>query len=218
MEGLKINAFFWPFIPGRWVVGGMTITGGSSLEWIRNCIGSISFQELAQEAEQAPAGSRGIIFLPYLMGRGTPFPLENARAAFINLDIAHTRGEVVRAVMEGVGFALREIFAEFELRGFELGDVRITGGGARVGLWRQIMAGILNRRIVHAGGDATLGAAMIVATASGRYQDFPSAVDRMVHIRDINEPNAEHAAGYQQTYEEFLSLSSKLGFRQALQR
>jgi xylulokinase len=212
--GLEIDAFFWPFVPERWIVGGMTITGGSCLDWIRGCAGAPEFAVITQEAEQVPLGSRGIIFLPYLMGRGTPYPQENARAAFLNLDISHGRGEMTRAVMEGVGFALREIYTEFQARGFNLGDIRITGGGARLALWRQIMAGILNRRMIHAGGDATLGAAIVVATASGYYRDIPLAVQAMVHTRHVEDPNPEHVAQYQVAFKAYIDLAFKLGFRQ----
>jgi xylulokinase len=212
--GIEIDAFFWPFVPGRWVVGGMTITGGSCLDWIRNCAGVPEFEVIDHEAGQVPVGSRGVIFLPYLMGRGTPYPQENARAAFLNLDIAHGRGEMVRAVMEGVGFALCEVYAEFQGHGFEIGDVRITGGGARVALWRQIMAGILNRRMIHAGGDATLGAAIVTAAASGYYRDFPSAVQAMVHTMHIDEPDPEQVAQYHDGFEAYLEMASRLGFCQ----
>jgi xylulokinase len=212
-HGLEIDAFFWPFVPQRWVVGGMTITGGSSLDWIRSCVGGPEFEVIVQEAEEVPLGSRGVIFLPYLMGRGTPYPMEKARAALLNLDISHGRGEMVRSVMEGVGFALREIFDEFQARGFTLGDVRITGGGVKVDLWRRIMASILNRRMIHAGGDATLGAAIVVATASGHYPDVSSAVESMVHIHQIDEPQAEHVAQYQAAFDIYSDAATKLGFR-----
>jgi len=212
-HGLEIDAFFWPFVPERWVVGGMTITGGSCLDWIRACAGAPEYEVIAREAADVPLGSRGTIFLPYLMGRGTPYPMEEARAAFLNLDISHGRGEMVRAVMEGVGFALREIYDEFQARGFALGDVRITGGGARVDLWRQIMAGILDRRMIHAGSDATLGAAIVVASACGLYPDVPSAVRSMVHVRHYDEPEPGQVAQYQSAFEAYTHAASKLGFR-----
>lgn len=212
-EGLEIDAFFWPFVPNRWVVGGMTITGGSCLDWIRNAAGAPAFEVIIEEAARAPLGSKGVIFLPYLMGRGTPYPQEDARGALLNLDIAHGRGEIVRAVMEGVGFALREIYSEFGARGFALGDVRITGGGARVDLWRRMMADILGRRMIHAGGDAALGAAIVVAVASGRYPDFPAAVDAMVHTMQMDEPIPGHTARYDEIFAKYLSVASDLGFR-----
>jgi xylulokinase len=211
-DALEIDAFFWPYIPERWVVGGMTITGGSCLEWIRNCVGAPEFEVIVKEAEGVPLGSRGIVFLPYLMGRGTPYPTDKARAALLNLDISHGRGEMVRAVMEGVGFALREIFDEFISRGFNLGDVRITGGGGGVKLWREIMASILNRRMIHAGGDATLGAAIVIAAASRYYSDIPLAVDAMVHIHDIREPQQEDAEEYHSIFEVYTDAVGKLGF------
>ncbi len=208
--GLKIGAFFWPYVPGRWVVGGMTVTGGSCLDWIRGCVGESDFDTIIIEAEKVPHGSNGVFFIPYLLGRGTPYPKENARAAFLGLDISHHRGEMVRAVLEGVGFAIRDIYAELSRYGFDLGEVRITGGGATVSLWRKIMADILNRRMIHSGGDATLGAAMVVAVASGVYSDFSSAAEKMVHIRHVDTPDTDRVDFYNQAFAKYQSLTSKV--------
>jgi xylulokinase len=92
--------------------------------------------------------------------------------------------------------------------------VRITGGGAHVALWRKILAGILNRRMIHAGGDATLGAAIVVAAASGYYRDIPLAVQAMVHTKHIEDPNPEQVAQYQVAFKAYIDLASRLGFRQ----
>lgn len=207
-----MDAFFWPFIPERWVVGGMTITGGSCLDWIRTCLGSIDFDMIVRQAGEIPPGSNGVLFLPYLMGRGTPHPNERARAAFLQLDISSGSGEMTRAVMEGVAFALRDIFSEFERMGLPVGDIRITGGGAQIPLWRQIVADVIDRNLIIAGGDATLGASIVAAVASSIFSDFSEAVKEMVEIRDEHHPIPTNVARYNEVYTHYQTYVARLGY------
>src|SRR4030095_11746390 len=112
------------------------------LQWYRDALApGISFNELVDEAEQTPAGSEGLLFLPYLSGERTPYPDPSARGAWVGLTLRHKRGHLTRAVLEGVSFGLKDSFAL--IRGAGLGtikQVRVSGGGAKSVLWRQILA------------------------------------------------------------------------------
>lgn len=151
-------------------------------------VGEPDFDTIVNEAEQVPFGSNGVFFYP----------------------TSH-RGEMVRAVLEGVGFAIRDIYNELSKYGFNLGEVRITGGSACVSIWRQIMADILNRRMILGGGDATLSTATVVAVASGVYSDFSSAVEKMVHIRHVDTPDTDRVDFYNQAFARYQSLTSRFG-------
>lgn len=210
--GSEMNAFFWPYIPERWVVGGMTITGGSSLAWLHDCMASPGYERLSLLAEESPVGSNGVIFLPFLNGRGTPDQNEDARAAFLNVNIANSQGDFVRAVMEGVAFSIKEIFEALEGVGFSARDIRITGGGAQIAIWRKIVCNVLNRRVVLAGGDAALGGAILIAVASRLFADFTEAVGVMVKYVDEDQPDKHMVNVYAESYQVYKSFIESLGY------
>jgi xylulokinase len=110
---------------------------------------------------------------------------------------------MARAVIEGVAFALSEVYAEFARLGFKVDDIHVTGGGARSGLWRQVLADVLRRRIFYAGGDGTLGSAMVAAVGLGVHADFEAAMRHMVHPLAQCEPDEAHARQYQVGLEAF---------------
>lgn len=209
---MQMNAFFWPYIPERWVVGGMTITGGSCLSWLRACMGSPEYDRIIQMAEDSAEGSHGVLFLPFLNGRGTPNQNEKAKAAFLNMQLTTNQGDLVRAVMEGVAFSIREIYEALQTAGFLLGDVRITGGGAKIGLWRTIVSNVLNRNVMLAGGDAPLGGAILVSVASGIYANFDEAVHAMVRPIDQEQPSKQSVEIYEALYQDYKGKIEQLGF------
>ena len=210
---LDLGAFFWPFVPGRWVVGGMTLTGGSCLSWWEAAVehGPDVLSKLIGEADQSPAGSNGVIFLPFLAGRGTPEPNASARAAFLGLSLSATRADLTRAVLEGVAMAIYDIFSRLEELGFALNEVRITGGGARLPLWCQIMADTLGKPLTHAGGDALLGSAIMAAVGSGLYKTIPEAVQAMVRPISEYRPIASNHAVSLRSFQEYRALVRALG-------
>lgn len=210
--GMKMNAFFWPYIPERWVVGGMTITGGSCLSWARECMGSPEYDRLIKLAEQSVEGSNGVLFLPFLNGRGMPNQNEKAQAAFLNMQITTNQGDLIRAVMEGVAFSIKEIYDALQSVGFSLGDVHITGGGAKIALWRTIISHVLNRNVILAVGDATLGGAILVAVASGLYAYFDEAVRLMVPFAMPEEPLMQTVEFYGSVFQTYKTKIRQLGY------
>jgi xylulokinase len=204
---LKHFLFTWPYVESLWVGGGFTYSAASSLQWLADQFGiprdPVSYSALLAEAESVPIGSRGILFLPYIAGRGTPNPDPDLRGSFLHLSIDHGQAEMVRSVLEGVAFALREIFDAFTNLGFVIRRILVTGGGAQSALWRQIIVDVLNQRASRAEGDSTLGNAMVVAVGQGYYQDFSSAADRMVTQHPSDKSNTDAFTHYERLYRIF---------------
>src|SRR5437773_3243757 len=131
-------------VPGKWNLMGVTLSAAGSLQWYRDTLApGESFEALVAEAASAPAGSEGLIFLPYLSGERTPYPDPLARGAFVGLTVRHRRAHLTRAVLEGVAFSLKDCMGLFAQAGLaSVKQVRVAGGGARSGLWRKILAGV----------------------------------------------------------------------------
>jgi xylulokinase len=211
---LERAMFSWPFIDGLWICGGSTLSGAGSLQWfadlfdIPNTIDA--YHGLLEEAACVPPGSRGVVFLPYLSGRGTPDVDTKIRGGFLHLGLEHNRGEMLRALLEGISFAIAEIF--FELQGFAQApfSVRITGGGARSELWQQIISDVLNSPITHAGGDATLGCAMVAAVGLNYYPSFAEAANHMVNPISSVAPDQHRSNEYREIFNYFSKTRNAL--------
>ena len=197
-------------VPGMWHLMGVMLSAAGSLRWYRDTVApDLSFDELLVPAATVPAGSEGLLFLPYLTGERTPHPDPLARGAYIGLTVRHTQAHMTRAVLEGVAFGLRD---SFELmRGAGLADVqqvRITGGGAKSSLWRQILADIFGVELVTvtAGEGAAYGTALLAAVGSGVWPDVPTACAQMVQITGRTQPQAEMTAVYDKQYAIYQAL------------
>jgi len=181
-------------IPGRWHVMGVTQAAGLSLRWFRDRFGVVAgvpekvgrdpYDVLADEASAAPAGSEGAFWVPYLMGERTPHLDPNARAALLGLTPSHTRGHLIRAVMEGVAFSLKDTFTIFEEMKIPVTSIRLGGGGARSPLWRQIQAEVYGHdvEIVAAEEGAAYGAAILAGVGAGAWASVDEACDRVVRV------------------------------------
>src|ERR1700684_136298 len=135
-------------VPQRWHVMGVTQAAGYSLRWFRDQFGATgdpaqdAYGRLMKEASAAPAGSDGLLWAPYLMGERTPHLDPYARGALVGISAAHTRAHMVRAILEGVAFSLRDTFEILKQMQVPGGSIRLGGGGARAQLWRQIQAAV----------------------------------------------------------------------------
>lgn len=211
---LKHSYFTWPFVDGLWICGGFTYSGASSLQWLADQFGvpraSASYDELLAEAEKVPIGSRGVLFMPYLGGRGTPDPNPELRGGFLRVRLEHGRAELTRSVLEGIAYALREIYDGFSRLGFDVESVRLTGGGARSELWRQIIVDVLNLPAIQAGGDSTLGNAIVAAVGLGYHPTFQTACKAMVIPLAHEKPDPDHVAAYQRLFTSFTNTRDEL--------
>jgi xylulokinase len=174
-------------IPGRWHVMGVTQAAGFSLRWLRDSLfaGAESYDRLTSEAAAIGPGSDGLLWTPYLMGERTPHLDAQARAALIGLTASHTRGHVVRAVLEGVAFSLRDTFTIFEEMNVPVRSIRLGGGGARSSLWRQIQADIYGHdvEIVEAEEGAAYGAAILAGVGSGLWASVDAACEAIIRVK-----------------------------------
>jgi len=177
-------------IPGRWHVMGVTQSAGLSLRWFRDRFGVVAkgsrdpYDILADEATETPAGAEGAFWVPYLMGERTPHLDPNARAALIGLTASHTRGHIIRAVMEGVAYSLKDTFTIFDEMKIPVTSIRLGGGGARSPLWRQIQADVYAHEveIVAAEEGAAYGAAILAGVGVGAWSSVDEACDRVVRV------------------------------------
>src|SRR5271170_2468715 len=179
-------------IPNRWHVMGVTQGAGLSLRWFRDQFGAGTddgrdpYERLAEEAAKIPAGSQGLLWTPYLMGERTPHLDPNARGALVGLTATHTRAHVIRAILEGVAFSLRDTFTLFGEMKVAVNRIRLGGGGARSPLWRQIQADVYNHsvEIVAAEEGAAFGAAILAGVGAGLWPDVDQACDQLIHSRE----------------------------------
>lgn len=176
-------------VPGRWHVMGVTQAAGLSLRWFRDTFGmpdgrAAAYDALTAEASEAPAGSDGVLWAPYLMGERTPHLDPDARAALVGLSASHTRAHVVRAILEGVAFSLRDAIEILQSMSVPVTRVLAGGGGARSPLWRQILADVF---VVPVGmlkveEGAAFGAALLAGVGVGAWPSVETASDRTVRL------------------------------------
>jgi len=187
-------------IPGRWHVMGVTQAAGLSLRWFRDTFAvdssgaRESYDRLTEEAARISPGSDGLLWTPYLMGERTPHLDANARAALVGLTASHTRAHIVRAILEGVAFSLRDTFTIFQEMNVPVKNIRLGGGGARSPLWRQIQADVYGHpvEIVEAEEGAAYGAALLAAVGAGIWPSVDAACSAAVRVvsRVIPQPAA----------------------------
>jgi len=210
-------------VPGRWHVMGVMLSAGGSLRWLRDTIGGpekeISaltgqdpYELMDAEAARVAPGCEGLLFLPYLTGERTPHPDPHARGAFVGLTLRHGKGALVRAVLEGVAYGLRDSLELLKALNIPVRQVRALGGGARSAVWRQIMADIFGAELatINITDGAAYGAALLAGVGSGVYRDVFAAVDRTVRVVDRTEPIAANAATYEGYYADYRALYGQL--------
>ena len=206
-------------VPGKWHVMGVTQGAGLSLRWFRDelgagetwyakQVGADPYELILREAEKAPPGSGGLLFLPYLMGERTPHLDPQARGMWFGLTAAHSRAHLIRSILEGVAFSLRdslEIFAELQI---PVSEIRASGGGSRSFLWRQIQADIYGREVAslrEAEGSA-FGAALLAGAASGVYESVEESAREAIQVREHVSPDAGNARLYTRQYQVYRQL------------
>ena len=194
-------------VPDTWEAMGVMLSAAGSLRWLRDAVGG-TYAELVAEAERWPAGTEGLTFLPYLQGERTPHADPSARAMFEGLSLRHDRGALVRSVLEGVAFGLRDSLELLKALGVAPAAGRVSGGGARSGLWLKIVASVLDipieRTAVEEG--AAYGAALLGAVAAGVFADAAEAVAACVRIRETVEPDPEWQKVYDERYARYRAL------------
>jgi len=200
-------------VPGKWHFMGVMLSAGGSFRWLRDSIGDVEkaaarltgedpYDLLTREAALAPAGSEGLLFLPYLTGERTPYPDPQARGAFVGLTVRHGKAHLIRSVLEGVSFGLRDSLELIKSLGVPITQVRASGGGARSPLWRQIQADVFGSELVlvNITEGAAYGAALLAGVGGGLYQSVEEAVKATVKVTDRTAPVAEDVRRYEELY------------------
>jgi xylulokinase len=177
-------------VPGRWHVMGVTQAAGLSLRWFRDRFGAGAddgrdpYERLTAEASKVSVGADGLLWAPYLMGERTPHLDPNARGALIGLTASHARGHVVRAILEGVAFSLKDSFTLFAEMKVPVNRIRLGGGGARSPLWRQIQADVYGHEveIVEVEEGAAYGAAILAGVGAKMWSSVDAACSEVVRV------------------------------------
>jgi xylulokinase len=206
-------------VDGKWHMMGVTLAAGGSLQWFRNMLCAIEaatarrkklevYEVLSKEAAATPPGAEGLFFLPYLAGERTPHADPLARGAFVGLTLKHTRGHMVRAVMEGVTYSLRDCLAIVEVQGVSVDQVRASGGGAKSKFWRQMQADVFGKSVVSMVADEgpAFGVALLAAVGAGEYKNVVEACDATVKTRSQLKSTASAKRYYDSAFTVYQKL------------
>jgi xylulokinase len=196
-------------VPGTWHAMGVMLAAAGSLQWLRDAIApGVAFDELVAEAERWPPGCEGLLFAPYLAGERTPHADPDARGAFVGLSLRHDRGALVRAVLEGVAYGLRDSLELLRGLGVQPESGRVSGGGARSALWRCIVASVLDLPLETTAAEegSAYGAALLAGCAAGTFDDPRDAAARCVRISGRTNPDPAWVGVYADGYERFRRL------------
>ncbi|MBK8022054.1 MAG: xylulokinase [Chloroflexi bacterium] len=196
-------------VPGMWHFMGVMLSAAGSLQWYHDTLGhGQSFDALLAPAADVPPGADGLLFLPYLTGERTPHPDPLARGAFVGLTVRHNQAHMTRAVLEGVAFGLKDSFRLIQENApGGVREVRVSGGGAKSPIWRQILADVLGATLVTTNSTegAAFGAALLAAVAAGVYPDVPTACRASIRTSDPVSPGAARDS-YEGPYANYQAL------------
>ena len=198
-------------IPNRWHLMGVTQAAGLSLRWFRDRFGAGAddgrdpYERMTEEAASVKPGAEGAFWAPYLMGERTPHLDPSARAAFVGLTASHTRAHLIRAVLEGVAYSLKDTFTIFDEIKVPVERIRLGGGGARSPLWRQIQADVYGHEVetVEAEEGAAYGAAILAGVGAKCWSNVDQACDAIVRTAKRVPPDAATSAQMQRNYQHY---------------
>ena len=223
----RVNTFC-SSVPGAWAVFGCSLSAGMSLQWLRNNfflaemkvaegLGKDVYNIMTEQAEKVPIGANRLIFLPYLMGERSPILDPNARGVFFGLSAIHNKYDMLRAVMEGVIYALRQSLDVLRDMGISFNQIYATGGGGTSPLWRQMIADIFElpvTTIQNREGPA-LGAAIMAGVGAGLYPSVKEACEKIIKVNPSQIPITENTKKYAKYYKLFCDIypGMKEGFQ-----
>jgi len=206
-------------VPDTWYLMGCMLSAGGSLAWYRDRFAEAERKQarkrkvdvytlLMEQASEVPIGSEGLFFLPYLTGERSPHKDPYARGAFVGLSVRSSRNHLIRSIVEGVTFGLRDCLEVVREQGVRLKQIRATGGGARSPFWRQILADVFQAEIAILASEEgpALGGAILAAVGAGEFSDTKEACDNMIEIGLRVRPNRKNAQAYDEVYERFRAL------------
>ncbi len=204
----RLHTFCGP-IPGTWFHMGVMLSAAGSLRWLHDELApDLSYNDINQRVEAVPRGALGLLFAPYLTGERNPHPDPHARGAFVGLTLRHGLAHMMRAVMEGVAFGMRDNLELLRAQGVHPTEAVISGGAANSAVWRQLITDIMAIPLytVNTTEGAAFGAAILAAVGGGAWTDVPAACAAMIRKVDETQPTPEAAADYDRLYPIFREL------------
>lgn len=206
-------------VPNTWHVMGVTQAAGLSLKWFRDnfCVSEKEtamqmnidpYEIMTKEAEKVPAGSKGIIYLPYLMGERTPHLDPNARGVFFGLSAIHSKRDMLRAVMEGVSYSLKDCMEIIKETGIKVNEVRASGGGGKSALWRQMQSDMFNCEVntINSSEGPALGVAILAGVGTGEYRSVEEACETVIKVTSTVYPEKSSSEIYAKNYLKYKDL------------
>lgn len=219
---LRVHTFCHA-VPGKWHVMGVMLSAGGSLRWFRDTFADTEctvarlidgdpYDILAEEADTVPAGSEGLIFLPYLTGERTPYPDPHARGVFFGITLRHTKPYFARAVLEGVAYGLRDSFEILNEMNVPVTQVRASGGGARSAVWRQILTDVIGKEhvTINVSEGPAFGVALLAGVGIGIYSSVRDACHSTISVELSTEPTEDNVPVYDRYYNTYRSLYQSL--------
>ncbi|HEX8324630.1 MAG TPA: xylulokinase [Tepidisphaeraceae bacterium] len=213
-------------VPGKWCVFGCMLSAGGSFQWFRNQLGSAEVAQakkqktdpytlLIDQAASAPAGAEGLFFLPYLTGERCPHPDPYARGAWIGLTARTDRPMMIRALLEGVTYGMRDALEIMQGMQIPVSEIRITGGGARSDFWRQLQADIYKKPLVltNSSEGPAYGVALLAGVGTGAFDNIEQACQRAIKSTKKIATNKKSAAFYDSHYPTYTNLYGDLKTR-----
>ncbi len=210
-------------VHGKWHMMGVNLSAGGSLQWFCNELCQADkaiakkaktdvYDQLTQEAQDVPPGSKGLFFLPYLSGERTPHADPDARGCFVGLTLAHTRAHLVRSIMEGVTYSMCDSLEIFDKLGVPIRQIRASGGGSRSPLWRQIQADMFGRRVVTINSEEgpAYGVALLAAVGAGAFKNIEEACGATIRVVQETPPNRAAKTYYQRAFPVYQQLYRSL--------
>ena len=197
-------------VKGLWYPGTATKSCAASNRWYRDTFGG-SFDEMSRAAEEVSRGCEGLFFHPYLQGEITPYLDDRLRASFVGAAGFHTKAHFNRAVLEGVAYSMKDCFATLVELGIAPTQAVAIGGGAKSGLWRQILADMLNIPLKTVENvDSSLGSAMLAGVAVGVFASHADAVERCVREQGVTLPDPEGVDFYNERFKLYKEIQAAL--------
>ncbi len=204
----RLHTFCGP-IPGTWFHMGVMLSAAGGLRWLHDELTpNLSYDELNKQAESVPRGALGLLFAPYLTGERNPHPDPFARGAFVGFTLRHGLAHMIRSVMEGVSFGMRDQLELLRSLGAAPSEAVIAGGLVNSPIWLQLTADIMGIPLytVNTGESSAFGAAILAAVGWGAYADVPTACANMIRRETTIQPDAQGTADYERLYPSFRGL------------
>jgi xylulokinase len=200
-------------VKGKWHVMGVTQGAGLSLQWYRNQFApGVEYDKLMDEAATAHCGSHGLFWLPYMMGERTPHLDATARGGWIGVTAKHTRADMIRSLIEGVSYSLKDCLDLLDAMGAPVENVRVSGGGGKSPFWRQVLADVFSKKVItlETQEGSAYGAALLAMVGTGQYPTVQAACKATIREVDGVSPRPHESHRYAAGHEVYRVLYKAL--------